>query len=219
MRITEKLRKEADSIWSKIFKHPFIIELFKGVLPLDKFKYYVIQDYNFLIGMTKAFALMASKTSDYEFMREALVIAYSDVTIEMDNYIKLLKQLNLSIEDVINTEPAPTNTAYVNHVLTTCSLGTSIECLVSTLPCFWTYMEIPRVNEELLRQNTNKLYLEWINTYKSKEYIELTNKLIELVDKYAVNTDYNRLRKIFILSSRYEYMFWDMAYIMEKWVV
>lgn len=219
MRITEKLRKEADSIWSKIFKHPFIIELFKGVLPLDKFKYYVIQDYNFLIGMTKAFALMASKTSDYEFMREALVIAYSDVTIEMDNYIKLLKQLNLSIEDVINTEPAPTNTAYVNHVLTTCSLGTSIECLVSTLPCFWTYMEIPRVNEELLRQNTNKLYLEWINTYKSKEYIELTNKLIELVDKYAVNTDYNRLRKIFILSSRYEYMFWDMAYIMEKWIV
>ncbi|ABN69167.1 transcriptional activator, TenA family [Staphylothermus marinus F1] len=219
MQITQRLREEASSIWNKIFKHPFVVELFKGSLPIEKFRYYVIQDYNFLIGMTKAFSLLASKAYDYELLREALSLAYSDATIEMDNYLKLLDKLDLTIEDVLNTEPAPTNTAYVNHILSTCSLGTSIECLVSTLPCFWTYMEIPRVNNDLIMENKNPIYIEWINTYRSKEYIELTTKLINLVDKYAEHIDYNKLKRIFILSSRYEYMFWDMAYNMEKWPV
>ncbi|ADI31878.1 thiaminase II [Staphylothermus hellenicus] len=219
MPVTQRLREEANSIWDKIFKHPFVVELFKGSLPMEKFRYYVIQDYNFLIGMTKAFSLLASKAYDYELLREALMLAYGDATIEMDNYLRLLDRIGLTIEEVLNTEPAPTNIAYVNHVLSTCSLGTPIECLVSTLPCFWTYMEIPRVNKDLIMKNKNPVYLDWINTYRSKEYIELTTKLINLVDKYAKHIDYNKLKRIFILSSRYEYMFWDMAYNIEKWPI
>jgi thiaminase/transcriptional activator TenA len=219
MNLSKRLKRDAWSIWEKIFKHPFVIELYRGVLPIEKFRYYVIQDYNFLIGMTRAFSLLAAKTDQYSVLREALTIAYGDVTIEMDNYLRLLDKIGLTLEEVLSTEPAPTNTAYVNHVLTTCSLGTPSECLAATLPCFWTYMEIPRANKELIRENKNKLYLEWINTYTSKEYIELTNKLIKLLDETWDGGNYERIRKIFITSSRYEYLFWDMGYKMEKWPI
>lgn len=219
MDISRRLKEDARDIWDKIFRHPFVIELYKGTLPIEKFKYYVIQDYNFLIGMTRAFSILASKAYDYDLMKEALILAYGDATVEMDNYLRLLEKLDLTLDDVLKTEPAPTNTAYVNHVLATCSLGTPVECLVSILPCFWTYMEVPKVNEDLIRYNNNPIYLEWINTYRSKEYIELTNKLIELVDKYSDISNYEKLKRIFIQSSRYEYMFWDMAYNMEKWTI
>ncbi len=219
MSVSEKLRHDAEKIWEKIFEHPFVVELYEGRLPLEKFKYYVIQDYNFLIGMTKAFSILASKAWNYELLKEALTLAYGDVTIEMDNYVELLDKLGLTLETVLRTEPAPTNTAYVNHVLVTCSLGSPMECLASILPCFWTYMEIPKVHKELIERNNNEIYREWIKTYTSKEYIELTTKLIKLFDKYGEGEEYERLKKAFITSSRYEWMFWDMSYKMEKWPV
>jgi len=219
LRLTEELKKSSINIWEKIYRHPFVVELYRGVLPIDKFKFYVIQDYNFLIGMTKAFSLVAAKSRDYELIREALTLAYGDVTIEMENYIKLLDKLGLKLEDIIKTEPSPTNYAYVNHVLVTCSLGSPLECLVSTLPCFWTYLEIAEHNKGLVKENKNKIYLDWINTYLSKEYRELTMKLIDIVDRMWKNEEIDVLKRIFIISSRYEYLFWDMAYNLENWMI
>jgi len=219
MSLSARLREDAREIWEKIFNHPFVIELYKGILPPEKFKYYVIQDYNYLIGMAKAFSILATKAPDHNLLREALIVAHADATIELENYNKLLKKLGLSLEEVLATEPAPTNTAYVNHILATCMLGSPGECLAAILPCFWTYMEIPRVHEKLIEENRNELYREWIETYRSKEYIELTLKLISLMDSYGASEEYSRLRKAFITSSRYEWMFWDMSYRLEKWPV
>jgi len=72
---------------------------------------------------------------------------------------------------------------------------------------------------ELMESNKNEIYREWIKTYTSQEYIELTNKLIKTFDKYAGREDYDRLKRAFITSSRYEWMFWDMSYKMEKWPI
>ncbi|RLG84292.1 MAG: thiaminase II [Thermoprotei archaeon] len=216
--LTSLLRKEADPIWRKIFEHPFVIELYKGTLPLEKFKYYVIQDYNYLIGMLRAYSLAAAK-ADYDVARLAIEIAYLDATIEMDNYIKLLGKLGLRLEDVINTEPAPTNTAYMNFLIVTCALGTPLECLVSTLPCFWSYMEIAKTHEDLLKENKNQLYRSWAEVYLTKEYTELVERLKNAVNKLWDGTNYDKLKKLFIMGSRYEWMFWDMAYKMEKWPI
>jgi thiaminase/transcriptional activator TenA len=219
MRLSEKLKREAETIWEKIYNHPFVIELYKGTLPLEKFRFYVIQDYNYLIGMTKTFSILASRARDYELMREALEIAHIDATIEMENYKKLLDRIGLTLEEVLAAEPAPTNRAYMNHLITTCSLGSIGECLAAVLPCFWTYMEIPRIHGDLVRENRNEIYREWISAYESREYIELTHRLIDLFDKYGSSGEYERLKRAFITSSRYEWMFWDMSYRMEKWPV
>jgi len=64
------------------------------------------------------------------------------------------------------------------------------------------------------------VYLEWINVYRSQEYRDLTMELIEIIDKLGEKRDdIERLKWIFRMSSRYEYMFWDMAYKMENWPV
>ncbi len=219
MKLSERLHSSSKHIWDKIIKHPFVVELYRGTLPLDKFKYYVIQDYNFLIGMTRAFSILASKTSDYWLLRKALELAYGDVTVEMDNYVKLLDRLNLRLEDVVKTEPSPTNYAYVNHVLSTCMSGQPIECLVATLPCFWSYLEIAEYYREVVEENKNEIYRDWIKTYLSKEYRELTEDLINTVDSLWKGNDIEVLEQIFRTSSRYEYMFWDMGYRLEKWPI
>ncbi len=214
------LYRDSKRIWEAIKNHSFVQELFRGTLPLEKYRYYVAQDYYFLVGMTRSFALLAAKTRDYELTRKALWMAYSDATIELENYEKHLGEIGLTLERVKAVEPAPTTLAYVNHVLSICSLGDPVECLVSTLPCFWTYMWLPKQLEDLIEENKNKIYREWIETYRSKEYRELTKDLIKTIDKIGSGySDIERLKWIFRTSSRYEYMFWDMAYRMEKWPI
>ncbi len=217
MKLAERLRRDAEEIWGRIKQHPFVLELYRGTLPLEKFKYYVIQDYNYLVGMAKAFSLLAAKAERHNVMEEALQIAFQDASIEMRNYEEILGELGLSLSKVLEIEPAPTNTAYTNHMIATCCLKPPIDCMVAMIPCFWTYLELAETHRSLAEENRNKLYLKWIKAYESEEYRSLTERLIRLVNEEWNGERYSELRRIFLRSSRYELMFWDMAYRLEAW--
>lgn len=218
MKLTSILRSDAERIWRRIFEHPFVLELYRGVLPLEKFRFYVVQDYNYLLGVLRAFSLVAAK-ADYETARLAVEIAYLDATIEMENYVKLLNRLGLRLEEVVDTEPAPTTLAYLNFLISVSALGTPLDFLVSVLPCFWTYMEIADRHRELLEENENELYRSWIEVYLSEEYRDIVDRLKRTVDRLWSGDSYEKLKWFFITGSKYEWMFWEMAYRMEKWPI
>lgn len=218
MALTESLRREVDDIWSAILHHPFVVELYEGILPIDKFRFYLEQDYNFLLAMGKCFALIAAK-SDHEVSRIALEIAYADSTTEMSNYIKLLELTGLDINQVIRAEPSPVNLGYTSFLLATCALGDPIEGLIATLPCFWSYMEIAEYHRDRLSRNKVDVYKRWASVYLSSEYRSIVNTLRRLIDENSSRVNYERALSIFKTASRYEYLFWDMAYKVEKWPV
>ncbi|ADY01013.1 MAG: thiaminase II [Vulcanisaeta sp.] len=219
--ITDLLRSRVNDIWYRIFNHPFVIELFNGTLPLEKFRFYVIQDYNYLITLTKCQAIIASKFEDPTTMRKILELALADVSTELENYNKLLNTLNLSFDDAIRIRPSPTNIAYMNFLLTTCTLGSPYEGLVAILPCYWTYLEIARYHVEKLRSNPIKIYRDWASIYLTPEYSGIVDSLRVIIDKASdyLMRDFDKLLNIFRQASVYEYLFWDMAYRQEQWVL
>ncbi|GAB6148489.1 thiaminase II [Stetteria hydrogenophila] len=218
MRLSESLRREADPIWRRIIEHPFVVELYTGSLDFERFKYYVIQDYNYLLAMVRVFSIIASK-ADLEVASKALEIARADATVELENYKRLLARIGLTLDEVVNAKPAPTNVGYMSYLISTASLGDALEGFVAVLPCFWSYLEIARVHEEKLARNNNEVYVEWAKAYLSSEYEKLVEDLIEVVDSLYTGAKYVRLKDIFLTSSRFEWMFWDMAYRMEAWPV
>ncbi len=217
-KLSSRLRREADAVWEKIFQHPFVVELYNGTLPLEKFKYYVKQDYNYLIGMMRVFSILASK-AEYETAKLALEVAHADATIEMENYVRLLGSLGMNLEEVLSEQPSPTNTGYMSYLVATCSLGSPLDCLVAVLPCFWSYEEIALRHRSRLEKNPVEVYREWAKAYLSPEYRSLVARLRGEVDRLWDGRGYERLKTIFLTASRYEYMFWDMAYRLEKWPV
>ncbi|MCD6235567.1 MAG: thiaminase II [Thaumarchaeota archaeon] len=216
VEFTELLRRSADHVWSAIFEHPFVVELYSGSLPLEKFRYYVAQDYNYLVTVSKCFSLIASK-AEYAVARRMLELAHLEATTEMENYEKLLGELGMKLEAVVKIEPSPTNTAYMNFLLATCALGSPVEGVTSLLPCFWSYAEIASKHADKLANNRNEIYRNWAKIYGEKEYLNLVNELKALVDEMASEGSYKKLGEIFMTASRYEYMFWDAAYKLEKW--
>ncbi|MFB6470060.1 MAG: TenA family protein [Vulcanisaeta sp. AZ3] len=207
--ITELLRSSSNDIWSRILNHSFVIELFNGSLPMNKFNFYVIQDYNYLITLTKCQAIIVSKLEDPQVMRTVLELALADVTTELENYNKLLNRLDLRLEDIIKIKPSPTNTAYMNFLLNTCTLGTPYEGLVAILPCYWTYLEIARYHAERLKANPIDVYRDWARVYLSLDYERIVNDLRGIIDRASdyLMREFNKLLSIFRQASIYEYMF------------
>lgn len=207
--ITARLREEATEIWEKIFKHDFVAQLYEGTLPLDKFKFYILQDFNYLVGLSRALAVIASK-AEYPLMAEILELARAEITTEMKNYEDLLNKLGFTLKDAIKVEPTLVNSAYMDFMLSTAYRGSVVEGLTALLPCFWSYAEIAEYHREKLERNPVKIYREWGEVYLSEEYLKLVKRLREIIDSQG--GEYEKLKRIFITGSKFELAFWDMAW-------
>ena len=221
MKVSERLKADNIDVWSKLLDHVFVRELYGGSLPLEKFKFYAIQDYNYLVGLVRSLSLAASKLGPFEASRKALEHAHFLATTEMRNYEELLGELGLSLAEVLRAEPAPTNQAYVDFMVATCATGTLIECLVALLPCYWSYREIALHNRDRLEGNKVDIYVRWARVYLSDEYGAAVEEYRGLIDTLyeSYGGSYESLKRIFRIATRYEYMFWSMAYNMERWPV
>lgn len=211
------LREKASNIWEKILDHPFVVELYTGRLPFSKFKYYVLQDYNYLVTMTKVLSIVSAKAPKIIQTKRTLHLAYMTVTGEMENYERLLSEMNLTIKDAVATTPNPSNIAYMNFLLSTSYMMDYWTTMTALLPCFWTYLEIAEKHKDKLESNPSILYRRWASTYLTKEYKEIVNIFKDEVDSSSLSVD--EMWPYFELASKYEYMFWSAAYGEETWPI
>ncbi len=216
MRLSEKLKKDTQDIWEKIYNHPFVKELFEGSLPEYKFRNYILQDYNYLVSSIKNFSLLAAKTDDVNIMKELIKMAYTEATGEFKAYENYLKKLNLTIQQAKNEEQVPEAVSYISFLFFTSSFKSSEEGITAVLPCYWTYAEIARFHQKKLSSNNNPIYTEWAYYYLEDDYCAFVNKIKKIVDGIDSNFPYHKLKYAFRMSSTYEYMFWDAMYNKEN---
>lgn len=222
MGFSDELRREADGIWQAIFRHPFILELSEGSLPLEKFKFYIRQDYIFLHEFCRALAVSCSKIEDLQELKQFSEFLYNTVNIEIKSEEELAIMLGIPLETLIESNLSPTNYAYTRHLLASAYADTVGGFMASIMPCIQSYMEIG----ERLRPSTNlrrtPVYERWASTYWGREYSELVNRrrtMLDTLAERAGEAELDLMRRRYIISSRYELMFWEMAYNLEGWPI
>jgi thiaminase/transcriptional activator TenA len=159
-RFSDSLRKEVDLLWEKIFTHPFLIELGEGRLPLDSFRFYMKQDYVYLLEFSRCLGIAAAKVEDRETMRTFASLLDASLTVEVEMLERLGQKIGIAADELRTSEPAPTNVAYTRHLLSVAYAGTVGEIMAAMLPCMWSYQEI---GERLLDQSgltRNPIYSE-----------------------------------------------------------
>ena len=67
--VSERLRQAAAPIWEKCLHHPFVTAIGDGTLPVEKFQYFMLQDYLYLFDYARVFALGVVKARDPKLMR------------------------------------------------------------------------------------------------------------------------------------------------------
>jgi len=139
-RFSDSLRATATPIWDAIFRHPFLSQMGAGTLAEETFRFYICQDYHFLEGFARTVAIALSKAPDSEAL--LLLSKRVPVPIERELHRSLFSMLEMDVGDAEGMEPAPTNRAYINHLLSTATLGSVGDAAAALLPCPWTYHEI-----------------------------------------------------------------------------
>ncbi len=67
-RLSELLRQKVAGIWEAQHQHPFVRGIGDGTLGLERFQFWLRQDYVFLIEYARLLALAAARSPDLETM-------------------------------------------------------------------------------------------------------------------------------------------------------
>ena len=221
MSLFARLQEAAAPIRERILAHPFVRGLGDGTLPGDQYQYYLKQDYVFLIEYCRVLALASSRAADFAVAARLSDLLNQTLNVEMDLHRETCWVCGISPEALEDARPAPTTLAYTNHLRLIAETSDLTAIIAAILPCAHGYWEIatalrgrglPRV----------PAYENWIKAYTAEEYAAAAHWLGGLLNRLGEETPAGVeavLRDIFLTSTRYEYLFFDMAQRMEEWPI
>ncbi len=211
IKFSEFLWHKIAPIYQRIIHHPFNLELVKGTLDPERFIFYIEQDAYYLMGFSRALALIAGRANSSETMHQFLNFALGALVAERELHAKFLTP-NYSCD---NIEPSPACMAYTQYLIATAAVAPLEEAIAAVLPCFWIYKEVGSHIATCAKENNP--YIRWIDTYSSPEFSEGTNRAISILDEMASQCSDHALVRMeiaFEYCSLFEWHFWDDAYDM-----
>ncbi len=216
-------------LWLKAQNHEFVKALKRGDLPVNRFKYYLIQDYLYLIAYSRSLALACYKAPSLSLMTEMSSLLESTLKTEMQLHREYAAEFGISATELENSLPAPTMLAYTSYMLDIASRCDFLSNIVCILPCAVGYAEIgsairkSQIQSEKTEQGITKSnpYQRWIDIYSSNEFNDYSVRLIAITNQLSdglPQSHINNLTAIFKQSTEYERNFWEMAWTMEEWL-
>ena len=201
-RRSEALRDAAPS-WQASLTHPFVRGLGDGSLPEASFRFYIRQDYLFLIDYGRLLSLGAARAPRLSWMRTFAGLSSSVLETEMSLHREFAARWG--VVDLETERAAPATSAYCNFLLRTAALGDFAELVAAVLPCMWSYAEI---GASLSSSATSDRYREWIDMYASSEFAELASWARSVVDEVSGEG----MQAAFEASCAHEVAFWESAF-------
>jgi thiaminase/transcriptional activator TenA len=221
MSAIDALSTIGDPVWDAILDHPMVTQLGAGTLEEEPFRYWVRQDYVYLIDYARVFAHGATVAPDMERMGTFAELLDATINTEMDLHRAYAADFGISEAELEATEPSPTTQGYTDFLVRTAATGSFGDLVAALLPCMWGFNVTGKRLAERGRPD-HEGYAEWIDTYAGEEFSELTEwckGLMESVWADATAAERDRYRDLFETSARYEYRFWDAAWRQEGWSV
>jgi len=208
----ERLKETVSADWDSYVDHTFVLQIGSGTLPESAFRFYLVQDYLFLIQFARAYALAAYKSRSLADLRAAQA-GFSAILVETDLHIRLCARWGLSPDDIAAAPEHPATIAYTRFVLDCGAAGDLLDLHVALAPCVIGYAEIGRKLAPMLAQD--HAYGEWIGEYAGQAYQDVSTaaqrRLNELADKAMTEARFSELAMVFRTATRLEADFWQMA--------
>ena len=218
---TDRLRERVDSIWEAQHRHPFVVGIGDGTLDLENLKFWVRQDYVFLIEYVRLLAVAVARSPDLETMTKFAELTNTTLQTEMSLHREYAAEFGIQNETLEHAHKAPTTQAYTDFLVRIATTGEFPDLVAALLPCMWGFSDIGR---RLARnpRPADPRFAKWIDMYASQAFAELAQWCRDLLDHLASELSASHLRRVeevFLTSTRYEWLFWEMVWKREEWPV
>ena len=209
---------ETDDLRRRILDLPFNRELAAGTVSRERFRFYMIQDALYLEHYSRTLAIASARAPDPGAMEQFARAAQGALVVERTLHTGFLEQFGVDTAEAAHAEPSPTCYGYTNFLLAVAHQASYEELIAAVLPCFWIYWYVgTAIAAEAAADNP---YRAWIDTYSDPSFGDSVDAVIAINDRAAANTTTAvrvAMLAAFIRSTRYEWMFWDSAYRLERW--
>ncbi|MDR6243909.1 thiaminase/transcriptional activator TenA [Paenibacillus hunanensis] len=221
MSFSQEIRKAADPVFEAIYHHPFVQGIAEGTLKSEQLVHYVKQDFEYLNAFMRIYGTAIAKCQhrdDMAMFNEQIGFVLHSEIHPHHNFCQVA---GVPYEQLQGYLLAPSAHNYIRHMLTAAQEGDLGDILAVLLPCPWTYLEIGKRLLGEVKPDASHPFYEWIDFYGNRTDT-ITERFCQRLDEIAERTTpehRERMKRHFILSCQYEYMFWDMAYTLEDWPV
>ncbi|KAI5211123.1 hypothetical protein E4T38_01735 [Aureobasidium subglaciale] len=227
-------REDVQRVWRDFTQHDFVEKMGDGTLPVERFKFYMVQDYLYLTQFARANALAGYKAKTLEGVAASASIV-THIHTETKLHVSECLKLGVTMDELRNSEEHQACTAYSRYIL---DIGASEDWLalqIAMFPCLIGYHHIAKrlsaLQDPSAPKNANR-YRQWIDNYIADDYTqavgkgmggltrgnyetsEMTDMCAELVEGNVFRQSPSRIEelvKIFIHATKMECGFWDMG--------
>ncbi len=201
---------------------PHMQDILHGTMPLDRFRFQIRHNYQYLMEYARCWAVGFSKAQGFDEME----CWYNILKSTMEGTVFLnrsfwAEQIGVSVEEMEATIMAEGKRSYTSHQLARAHEGDLAACLMALFPCNILYRYF---GEDLLPQCTlphDNMYYKWLEFYTLPEYVAKCDHEIEMANRLCGHkTERERalLLEIFAESCNYEILQWqNMYYKQETW--
>ena len=187
---TTRAWRRAAPIRAAIDEQPLVRGLGDGTLSEDRFNYYMTQDALYLVEYGRVLAGVASLSGEPDEFAFWCDCAKQALVAE--------RELHAAHVDLMSGATAsPTCRAYTDFLHAGVALGSYGVAVAAVLPC----------------------YGDWISTYADPAFEQSTARARGVADRLAAaagDDERGRMHEAFATACRYEWMFWDAAWRMER---
>jgi len=212
----DRLRADNRTDWEAYVAHDFVRQLGAGTLPEAAFRFYLVQDYLFLVQFARAYALAAYKADTIDDMRQAARAMAAILDDEMGLHVTFCAGWGLTIAAMRSVPEAPQCMAYTRFVLEAGHAGDALDLLVALAPCVVGYAEIAnRLRADPATKSDSNPYGEWVAMYAGADYQKLAAEAAAQLDRVhrrrAGEGRFAALSRLFGGATRLEAGFWQMG--------
>lgn len=189
-------------------KHDFSIQIGNGSLPMDNFKYYIVQDLLYLVLYKKAALEVSSRMPDLECSKYFRELGEIGTEAEIE-FIRGIGE-NIEVKDY-NLKTDPANSDYTSFIAKTVQNGSILEGATALFPCNYLYCTCYSKVYEVAVEN-DSWYQNWTKNYADPEFrkaVELYKKLIDKIAENSSEEEKKKTQKCFITAVEKEIAFVD----------
>jgi thiaminase/transcriptional activator TenA len=213
MRATDLLKKSTQTDWDAATDHPFCKELADGTLPLDKMRWYLVQDYKFIDEFVRLLATAiahAPKLADRIPMAQFLGLVTST---ENTYFLRSFEALEVSTEDQ-NAPAAPATRAFHDLMHAARTSGRYEQMLAVLIVAEWSYLTWANRYKNY-STDLPFWFSEWIDLHTGEGFENVVGHLRDQLDNvWAGLDDHHQFKAITMFNDAVlcERVFFDAAF-------
>ena len=215
MSWSETAWEQGKPIYNAILEMPFIQEQLVGTLDIEKFKFYILQDSNYLEQFGRSLALIGARAQDTAHALRFIQFGEGAIVVEKALHTNYFKEFGIEGKAAIS----PACHHYTSFIAKEAALSQVEVAMAAVLPCFWIYKKVGDYIYQQQSKEKNR-YQTWIDTYAGEEFGLRVQEAIAICDTVAATCTTSQQQKMteaFVTACKLEFMFWDSAWRLEKW--